>query len=53
MPTSVDWGKFLPEHTTAVRLLDRLLHHSVVVATSGESFRLKQARQREGGPKLI
>src|SRR5271166_3307269 len=47
-----DWGKFLPEHTTAVSLLDRLLHHSVVVATSGESFRLKEARQREGGPKL-
>ncbi|MEV0232166.1 ATP-binding protein [Nonomuraea sp. NPDC050786] len=22
------WGRFLPEHTTAVRLLDRLLHHS-------------------------
>jgi DNA replication protein DnaC len=30
-----DWGKFLPEHTTAVSLLDRLLHHSVVVATKG------------------
>ena len=24
-----EWGKFLPEHTTAVSLLDRLLHHSV------------------------
>ena len=24
-----DWGRFLPEHTTAVSLLDRLLHHSV------------------------
>ena len=23
-----DWGRFLPEHTTAVSLLDRLLHHS-------------------------
>jgi DNA replication protein DnaC len=47
-----DWGRFLPEHTTAVSLLDRLLHHSVVVATSGESFRLKEARQRGGAPKL-
>jgi DNA replication protein DnaC len=47
-----DWGKFLPEHTTAVSLLDRLLHHSIVVATSGESFRLKEARQRGGDPKL-
>ncbi len=47
-----DWGRFLPEHTTAVSLLDRLLHHGVVVATSGESFRLKEARQRGGGQKL-
>ena len=47
-----DWGRFLPEHTTAVSLLDRLLHHSVLVATSGESFRLKEARQKGGGPKL-
>ena len=47
-----EWGRFLPEHTTAVSLLDRLLHHSVVVATSGESFRLKEAHQKGGGPKL-
>jgi DNA replication protein DnaC len=40
------WGRFLPEHTTAVSLLDRLLHHSVVVLTDGESFRMKEARQR-------
>jgi DNA replication protein DnaC len=33
-----DWGRFLPEHTTAVSLLDRLLHHAVVVVTEGESF---------------
>ena len=28
-------GRFLPEHTTAVSLLDRLLHHANVVVTSG------------------
>jgi DNA replication protein DnaC len=43
-----DWGRFLPEHTTAVSLLDRLLHHAVVVATQGESFRMKQARAKGG-----
>jgi len=43
------WGRFLPEHTTAVSLLDRLLHHSVVVLTDGESFRMREARQRGGG----
>jgi DNA replication protein DnaC len=39
-----DWGRFIPEHTTAVSLLDRLLHHAVVIATSGESYRMKEAR---------
>jgi DNA replication protein DnaC len=48
-----DWGRFLPEHTTAVSLLDRLLHHSVLVVTSGESFRLKESRQKRGEPKPV
>jgi DNA replication protein DnaC len=29
------WGRFLPEHTTAASMLDRLLHHAVVVFTNG------------------
>ncbi len=50
-----DWGRFLPEHTTAVSLLDRLLHHAVVVVTEGESFRMKDARSKGGrrGPKKV
>jgi DNA replication protein DnaC len=42
-----DWGRFIPEHTTAVSLLDRLLHHAIVVATNGESYRMKEARATE------
>ena len=42
------WGRFLPEHITAVSLLDRLLHHAVVVVTEGESFRMRQARAKGG-----
>jgi len=45
------WGRFLPEHTTAASMLDRLLHHAVVVVTEGESFRMKEARSRGGDPK--
>ena len=41
-----DWGRFLPVQTTAASLLDRLLHHAVVVVTPGESFRLREARHR-------
>ena len=29
------WGRFLPEHTTAASILDRLLHHATVVITNG------------------
>ena len=45
------WGRFLPEHTTAVSLLDRLLHHATVVVTEGDSFRMRDAKQR-GGTRL-
>jgi DNA replication protein DnaC len=44
------WGRFLPEHTTAVSLLDRLLHHANVVVTNGDSYRMRQARARGGAP---
>ena len=43
------WGRFLPEHTTAASMLDRLLHHASVVVTEGESFRMREARGRGGG----
>jgi DNA replication protein DnaC len=42
------WGRFLPEHTTAVSMLDRLLHHCHVVVTDGESYRMREARKRGG-----
>jgi len=42
------WGRFLPEHTTATSLLDRLLHHAVVVVTEGDSYRMREARQKGG-----
>jgi DNA replication protein DnaC len=45
------WGRFLPEHTTAVSLLDRLLHHAVVVVTEGESFRMREARAKGGAAR--
>ena len=45
-----EWGRFLPEHTTAGSMLDRLLHHAHVVVTQGDSYRMKEARAR-GGPR--
>jgi len=46
-----DWGHFLPEQTTAVSLLDRLLHHANVVVTDGESYRMREAKQKGGGAR--
>jgi DNA replication protein DnaC len=42
------WGRFLPEHTTAASMLDRLLHHAHVVITDGDSYRMREARSRGG-----
>jgi hypothetical protein len=36
----------LPEYTTAVSVLDRLLHHANVVVTDGESYRMLEARAK-------
>jgi DNA replication protein DnaC len=44
-----EWGHFLPIQSTATSLLDRLLHHAVIVVTEGESFRMREARARGGG----
>jgi DNA replication protein DnaC len=43
-----NWGRFLTEHSTALALLDRLLHHAVMVVTSGDSFRMGEVRMRGG-----
>jgi DNA replication protein DnaC len=40
------WGRFLPEHTTAVSLLDRLLHHANVIVTEGDSYRMREAKTK-------
>ncbi len=44
---SESWGRFLSEHTTAVSMLNRLLHDCHVVVADAESYRLREARTRE------
>jgi len=39
------WTNFLPDATTATAILDRLLHHCQVVVLSGESYRLREAKE--------
>ena len=40
-----EWTNFLPDTTTATAILDRLPHHADVVVVSGDSVRLKEARE--------
>jgi len=42
------WGRFTPEHTTTVSMLDRLLHHCHVTITDGDSYRMRQAKTNGG-----
>ena len=46
-----EWGRLLPEQTTAVSILDRLLHHATVAITDGESYRMKDAQHRKETPQ--
>lgn len=41
-----EWNEVFPNATCVVALVDRLVHRSEILALSGESYRLKEARER-------
>lgn len=41
-----DWGELFPNATCVVPLVDRLVHHSEIIAIDGDSYRLKEAQER-------
>jgi DNA replication protein DnaC len=41
-----DWGELFPNATCVVPLVDRLVHHCEIIQIEGESYRLKEARER-------
>ena len=41
-----DWGKYLGDATMATTILDRLMHHAVMLEFEGKSYRLKEAANR-------
>jgi DNA replication protein DnaC len=43
-----EWGDLFPNATCVVPLVDRLVHHCEIVQIEGESYRLKEARERAG-----
>ncbi len=40
-----DWGQIFGDAVLATAILDRLLHHSVVVNIRGESYRLREKKK--------
>jgi DNA replication protein DnaC len=40
------WSEAFPNATTVVTLVDRLVHHAEIVNIEGDSYRLKEARER-------
>jgi len=41
-----EWGEVFPNASCVVTLADRLVHRSEIVKVAGESYRLKEARDR-------
>lgn len=42
-----DWGELFPNATCVVPLVDRLVHRSEIIDIDGESYRLKEAQERQ------
>ena len=40
------WPEMFPNAACVVSMVDRLLHHAEVIAIEGESYRLKEAKER-------
>ena len=41
-----DWNEVFPNAACVVSLIDRLVHHSEVIAIEGESYRMKEAQEQ-------
>ena len=41
-----EWNEVFPNAACVVSLIDRLVHHSEVIAIEGDSYRMKEAREQ-------
>ena len=46
-----EWGEVFPNASCVVSIVDRLIHHSEIIVIEGESYRIKEARERAGRKK--
>ena len=47
-----DWGEVFPNAACVVSLIDRLMHRAEVVRIDGESYRVKETKEREAQRKV-
>jgi DNA replication protein DnaC len=45
-----DWGKLIGDVPSATAILDRFLHHAIIIPMNGRSYRLKDAPDTSGKP---
>lgn len=43
-----EWGEVFPSAACVVSLIDRLVHHAEISLIEGESYRMKEAKERSG-----
>jgi len=41
-----EWGEVFPNASCVVSLVDRLIHHSEIIVIEGDSYRVKEAKER-------
>jgi DNA replication protein DnaC len=41
-----EWGEVFPNASCVVSVIDRLVHHSEIIVLEGESYRMKEAKER-------
>ncbi len=46
-----EWGEVFPNAACVVSLVDRLVHHSEIIVLEGDSYRMKEAKERASRKK--
>ena len=46
-----EWGEVFPNAACVISIVDRLIHHSEIIVIEGESYRIKEAKERAGRKK--
>ena len=48
-----EWKEVFPNATCVVALVDRLVHRAEIISIDADSYRLKEAKEREAGRRTV